>query len=293
MSKRKKKPQHTPTPSNNINKYDRIFKENFADPTEGIIRTVLKIHPVQHLPLPSQLHRTLEREMDGFWKANVEPPYLIDIEWMTTNDPSMPQRMLLYHALGAITYRLPVIGFVIYVGEAPLTMPSEIQQPDLQFRYQIINMHDSNPEDFLQSDLPQDVLLAVLAGKTKGEEKRPIVQKVLAKLQVLLKDNLSELGRRLEQLEVLAELRNIQNIIIEEEQHMKFVDAILSEYDITKDIRYQQGRQQGAEKERREKNIAFVKKLLVKGDYNVEEIADLADVSVDFVLQIKNSLLNG
>lgn len=39
-----------------------------------------------------------------------------------------------------------------------------------------------------------------------------------------------------------------------------------------------------------EKNIAIIKKLLAKGDYSVEEIAEIAEVSIDFVLKIMKEL---
>lgn len=103
---------------------------------------------------------------------------------------------------------------------------------------------------------------------------------------MLLKGNLSELGRRLEQLEVLGELRNIQKLIIREEQNMRFVDAVMEAYDIRKDLRYKQGAEDAAHANK----TIFVTNLIRSGKHTVEEIAALAEVSIDFVLNVKNTL---
>lgn len=55
-------------------------------------------------------------------------------------------------------------------------------------------------------------------------------------------------------------------------------------------MREEKGIKIGAEKATQENKIAFVKKLLLKTNHSLQEIADLADVSIDFVLQIKNNL---
>lgn len=54
-------------------------------------------------------------------------------------------------------------------------------------------------------------------------------------------------------------------------------------YDITTDIRYQQGIEQGIE----QKNREIVEKLLANGRFSLREIAEIADVSIDFVIEIQ------
>jgi len=54
------------------------------------------------------------------------------------------------------------------------------------------------------------------------------------------------------------------------------------DYDIRKDLRYQQG-----EKEKQDKMIL---NFLKKGKYSMEEIAEIAEVSLDYVKKIAESL---
>jgi hypothetical protein len=124
------------------------------------------------------------------------------------------------------------------------------------------------------------VLLAVLAGKTKKEEKREIIQKILAKLQVQLKDDAAALSRKLVQLEILGDLRNVQNIIIEEENKMATLYEL---YDIKRDLRYKQGKEDGIEK--------TIRNLLLKTKHSLKEIAEIVDVPLTFVETIKKQLV--
>ena len=59
-------------------------------------------------------------------------------------------------------------------------------------------------------------------------------------------------------------------------------------YDIETDYLYKQGIEQGIE----QKEYSVVKKALIKKKLTIEEIAELADVSIDFVLSIQSELNN-
>jgi hypothetical protein len=203
----------------------------------------------------------------------------VHIEWQVKNDKTMPARMLFYHALNHLIHKMPVEGFVIYIGKHRMNMKDEIVHGSLRYKYKLIDLTSISPEEFLSSDVPEEVLLAVLAGKTKKEEKREIIKKILAKLHIQLKDNTAALSRKLVQLEILGDLRNVQNIIIEEENKMATLYEL---YDIKRDIRYKQGIEAGVEKS--------IKNLLLKTQLSLKEIADITEAPVTFVETIKNSL---
>lgn len=273
------------------NIYDRIFKENFLDCTIGLLRKILGVKNVTAYPLNEKMQYTLELEGDRFFlidpTGKKKDKYLLHVEWQVTNSSKMPARMLLYHAVRFVNNGLPIKSVVIYVGKKPLTMKNRIEHFSLSYSYEIINLQDWDPEVFLASNLPEEVIIAVLAGKTQGDEKRPIVQKVLAKLQELLGDDPTELRRRFVQLEVLGKLRDIQSLIIKEEQNM----ALLSElFNIKEDIRYQQGVAQGINEGIEQEKMVLVKNLLLKTDFSIEKIADIAEVSISFVMEIRKSL---
>lgn len=266
------------------NIYDRIFKENFLDCTIGLLRKVVGVRNVTAYPLNEKMQYTLELEGDRFFlidpTGKKKDRYLLHVEWQTTNNSKMPARMLLYHAVRFINTGLPIKSVVIYVGKKPLTMKNKVEHFSLSYNYEIIDLRNWNPEMFLTSNLPEEVIIAVLAGKTEGEKKREVVRKVLAKLRKLLNDDPTELRRRFTQLEVLGRLRDIQSIIIEEEKNMALLSELL---DIKGDIRYQQGAE--------EDKMIIVKNLLTKTDFSVKKIAELVEASASFVLKIKRSLI--
>src|SRR5688500_2550223 len=106
------------------NKFDRIIQENFRGLTMSLLRKIMDIENAELITLPRKIQRTLEREMDTLLKivSSAGEEYLLNVEWQTSNDPKMCRRMLLYHALSAAVYNLPVKGIVIYIGKEKMNM---------------------------------------------------------------------------------------------------------------------------------------------------------------------------
>src|SRR5690606_29323396 len=144
---------------------------------------------------------------------------------------------------------------------------------------EIIDLSTLSPEVFLQSDVPFMVMLALLAGeKTVG--KRPVIKKILSILHALLADDPALLERKLIQLEILGRLRNVQKIIIEEEQNMRLRMSIKG------DIRYQQGLVEG----KKEGVEELVKKMLQTSKYTSEEIASLVNLPLKSLERLRKSI---
>ncbi len=275
-----------------MNKFDRIIQEDVQPLTPAMIRWIQLLEEDAEVTLlPRKMQRTLEREADVLlrvrWKDGQQCIY--HIEWQTSNEPRMPARMLLHHALLFDKYNLPVRGVVIYTGSRKINMPTAIQHGSLSFGYRLIDLADYSADKLLQSDIPDELIISILAGRPSREEARLQVRKILSKLHTLLGNDPSELSRRIVQLEVLSELKGFQDIIIEEEKNMAFI------LDDSKSIRFQQGLKQGLEKgiekglskATEERNTAFVNYLLLNTSHSPEEIAQLVNVPIDFVLQVK------
>lgn len=111
--------------------------------------------------------------------------------------------------------------------------------------------------------------------------------------------NSSLLLESIGKLEILSNLRgkNIQKLITQKQSTMPII------FDIRRDPRFQQGRREGKklgraegkiqgrilgmQKAEKEMNTRFVINLLDHTGHSVEEIAKLANVSVDFVLSLQ------
>ena len=284
------------------NKFDRVIQENIQALTKSLVHRIMNIPEVEVVRLPRKMHRTMEREVDSLLqiKKAAGEAALLNVEWQADNDPDMCLRMLLYHAHSALAYRLPVLGVVVYIGRNKVDMPVVLDYENLRYHYRLIDLTELSPETFLESDVPEEIIMAVLAGKTRYEQKREVIRKILNKLRTLLQDDSGALNRKIGQLEIIGELRNVQKIILEEETKMALT------YNIERDIRYNQGLEKGLEKgiekgiekglekgiekATADRNAAFVKSLLQHTAHSTEEIAQLVGVPIEFVSKVKADL---
>ncbi len=182
--------------------------------------------------------------------------------------------MLEYYSNFYSQYRLPVKQFVIFVGRGKPSMPTSIEHPDLRFGYRLIVLNEVDYETFVNSDKPEEIILAILAN-FKGESAVSVIRTIVNNLVRHARNNRS-LHKYITQLEILSTLRNLQPQTIQQ------IEAMPLTYDITADIRYQQGIET--------KTRIMVAKLLKKNVLSIKEIAELAEVSVDYVIKIQNEL---
>ncbi|RMD90386.1 MAG: hypothetical protein D6813_09185, partial [Calditrichaeota bacterium] len=136
---------------------------------------------------------------------------------------------------------LSVRQYVIYIGRAPMNMENELFDADINYRYNLIDMRNIPYEKFLQSDKPEEVILAILCD-FQDHSPSDSVKEILRRLKILVKQDELKKGKYIRQLEVLSQLRNLEEIIIEEEKKMAII------YDIEKDVRYKQGIAKGLQK---------------------------------------------
>ena len=238
--------------------FDRVIKENFREPSIAFLKYLFGIDVADTQILPSKLQRTIpEREADMLVKVTTTEGrvFIAHVEWQTVGDPDMRGRMLLYHALVFEIYKIEVLGFAIYLGNQKAGMLTHLIHGNLSYSFELIDPRQLDPYVFLQSKLPEEIILAILAGSINND-RRDIIRKIISKLARLLKGDEQELKRRIQQLEILSLLRDEQKLVNEEEQRMALT------IDFTKDIRYQQGIEVGVE-EGMEKGI---KKKSYKND---------------------------
>ena len=70
--------------------------------------------------------------------------------------------------------------YVIYVGKAPMDMPSALVYDRLQFTYPLIDMRSVPATSFLSSDKPVEIILAVLCAYQNQDL---LVEKILQRLK--------------------------------------------------------------------------------------------------------------
>ncbi|MDW8158738.1 MAG: hypothetical protein RML72_07670 [Bacteroidia bacterium] len=224
--------------------YDIGIKEAFLVAFPSFFQRVtgLQIHSLKEENL--ELQATLKRTLDYVAKVQIVLPeggqkeYLLHIEFQTRNHPQMHLRMLEYYTLLYRKYGLEVLQFVVYLGNENLKMQTIITHENLEFRYSIIDLRKYPAVDFLNAPTLEESILAIL-GDYGTLDADQIVEKILKK--ILSTPNLSkfETDKYITHLQNFAYLRGVQSVV---NYRLKVMSI---DYDITKDLRYIQGREDG------------------------------------------------
>src|SRR6266851_6295737 len=129
---------------------------------------------------------------------------LVHVELQSGNDPTRPLRMLEYCAGVYRLFDKFPLQILLYVGEAPLRMDSELRGPNQWFRYKPVDIRDLDGDLLLQSEQVGDNIIAILARlRDHKEAVRRIVERI-ASLQA------GERETALAELILLAGLRELE-----------------------------------------------------------------------------------
>jgi len=139
---------------------------------------------------------------------------LIHIELQSGNDAAMPLRMAeyclgVYRLFGKIPRQV-----LLYVGEAPLRMESEIRGSDLFFHYRMIDIRQLDGDSLLESEETGDNVIAILA---RLRDHKAAIRKILGRIAHLPG---SKRETALGQLLILAGLRRLEETVEREIQEM-------------------------------------------------------------------------
>lgn len=271
------------------NIYDKVFKENIDAVINNLIRKILKIEIVYAEKIIVKLQRTREREADYLEKVidkNGEE-FILHIEYQTHNDSDMVYRMLDYCSLLLKKYKLPIEQYVIFLGDGKPTMLTKISHRNIHFNYQLIDIKRIDYHEFINSETPEEILLAILAD-FKKQSLQNVIEEIVNKLGQTVDLSL-ESEKLFQQLLVFGRLRNLQ------EKIQEIMNSISKYIDIKEDFLYKQGLEEGVEKgveQGIEQGIEqgvekTVVNFLMKSNLSIEQIADFAGVSLTYVIAIK------
>jgi hypothetical protein len=152
----------------------------------------------------------------------------------------------------------------------------------MNFKYELVALSTIDYHLLLRLDSPEEIMLAILADLGKGSPKRAIENIVK---QVIAKSKGDFAGqRRIQQLRILAQLRNLES------ETIAIMDSIAKYFSKEKDILYRLGEKEGIEKGIEKSNEAFVRNLLLNTDFSISKVAALVNVTETFVRKIKKAL---
>jgi hypothetical protein len=153
--------------------------------------------------------------------GETEAKGLVHLELQSGNDATMPLRMAEY-CLGVFRLfgRFPR-QVLLYVGEPPLRMESELRGDDVWFRYRAVDIRDLDGDRLLESQEVGDTVIAILA---RLRDHKDAVRRILERIAGLVA---AERETALGQLLILAGLRHFEETVEREARKMPILNDIL------------------------------------------------------------------
>ncbi|MCA0230081.1 MAG: hypothetical protein LCH91_06420 [Bacteroidetes bacterium] len=262
------------------NIYDKIVKENIESIIPALMNSVLGFKVIESVVIKEKLQHTKEKEADVL-RIITDPSgrkFILHLEFQVDDYKKMVYRMIDYWGLLKSKYHLPVRQFVIYIGDKEPTMKTVLSEDGNYFQFQLINITQFDYLRFLNSTNPEEIILAVL-GDFGNEQPEKALSHIIQRLQETKTDQTS-LQKYFRQLRILAKLRKLD---------LKFDDMIQNmakHLDVENDYFFIKGQ----DKARQEEKTRFITFLLQEGSRTLDQIADVADATVDFVKSVQRQL---
>lgn len=258
------------------NDYDKILKENIAALLLPLTEKYLNIKIIDSRELKDKLQTTIEKEPDfiRIVKTDNDEEFILHIEFQSQDEDRMIYRMQEYYGLLRRKHQLPVKQFVIYLGKQPSKMQTQLALEEVFTGFGLKSLRDYSYESLLDSQVPEEIILAILSDFRK-EKPEEVIRQILSRLQGIGTDEIT-LRKYIRQLSMLARLRKLTK-----ETQKQIKDMGLT-YNITEDYLYQEGQ--------KTKENELIIEMLKDGTLTIEKIASLTKVSVEHVKQIAKEL---
>ena len=172
--------------------------------------------------------------------GETESGELIHLELQSSNDPTMALRMAEYCLRVLRAMKQCPHQVLLYAGEAPLNMGSELNGPGLRYSYRLVDIRELDGERLLESPSVSDNILAIL---TRMPDIRATVHTVVDRIAGLAP---GEREAALARLFILAGLRKVGYLVEEEAKKMPILNDILDHDVIGRE--YRRGLEEGIEK---------------------------------------------
>jgi predicted transposase YdaD len=187
-----------------LRRFDLVLKEIFSRAVGKIISiaTGEKIEEkLEDINQELKLLKSLRPDM--LFKAGEK---IFHIEIQAQQDKTLPKRMLLYSVGIEEKFGKEPVQIVLFVGKG--NPPPSVFRSEFKFlKFRVVDWKKIDPDEFLRSDKPEEVVLGILAGKYR--EKPEVFKKVIRKISKIIK-NKKELLKYMEDISFLGGLFDVE-----------------------------------------------------------------------------------
>ena len=269
-----------------LKRFDPILKEIFSKAAGKLISIATGQKINQKLEdITAEIEFVKSLRPDMVFRAGNK---IFHIEIQVQQDKDLPERMLIYSLAIKEKFGQKPVQIILFVGKGN-PPPSLFRDEFTIHKFIVLDMKKIDPNEFIKSDKPEEVIVGILAGKFK--DKPEIIKKVKKKIVEIVK-NEEKIAKYIDSISFLAGLFDVK---IE-------VKPMPIQVDIRKTFLYKWGKEEGLKESiLRIVRVRFssskakqMKKLLEKIDdikylKKIETEAIKAKTWEDFVRSIKNS----
>jgi predicted transposase YdaD len=176
---------------------------------------------------------------------------IIQVEIQAQQDKTLPRRMFRYYYAILEKYKKEPTQIVLFVGRGN-PPPAEYKTPKLTLKYEVLDMKKINPDVFIKSRKPGEVIVGILAGKFKDKPK--VIKKVKKRIVEILKSE-EKIIKYIDSISFLAGLFDIE---------IKLKPMPI-EVDIRKTFLYKWGKEEGLKEGEQRGLVKGEKRGIVKG----------------------------
>jgi predicted transposase YdaD len=163
---------------------------------------------------------------------------IFHIEIQAQKDKDLPERMLIYSLAIKEKFGQKPVQIILFVGKGN-PPPSFFRDEFTIHRFKVVDMKKIDPDEFIKSDKPEEVIVGILAGKFKDKPK--IIEKVKERIVEIVKNE----ERMIKYIDSISFLAGLFDIEIK-------VKPMPIQVDIRKTFLYKWGKEEGLKEGKRE-----------------------------------------
>jgi predicted transposase YdaD len=212
-----------------LKRFDPILKEIFSKAAGKIISIATGEKINQELEdITAEIEFVKSLRPDMVFRAGNK---IFHIEIQAQQDKALPERMLIYSLTIKEKFGQKPVQIILFVGKGN-PPPSTFRDEFTIHKFIVLDMKKIDPDVFIKSDKPEEVIVGVLAGKFK--DKPEIIKKVKKRIVEIVK-NEKEIAKYIDSISFLAGLFDVK---IE-------VKTMPIQVDIRKTFLYKWGKEEG------------------------------------------------
>jgi hypothetical protein len=215
-----------------LKRFDPILKEIFSKAAGKLISIATGEKIKEKLEdITTEIEFVKSLRPDLLFRAREK---IFHIEIQVQTDKNLPERMIIYSLAIKEKFGQKPVQIILFVGKGN-PPPSFFRDEFTIHKFIVLDMKKIDPDEFIKSDKPEEVIVGILAGKFKDKPK--IIERVKKRIVEIVK-NEKEIAKYIDSISFLAALFDVE---IE-------VKPMPIEVDIRKTFLYKWGEKRGIEK---------------------------------------------